>query len=192
MIRRTVAILVGSVIGVAVIAVAAQQKPQQAKPAFEVAEATIPELQEALRSGKVTSRGLVEAYLARIRAYDGQGPKLNAIIVINRNAVRDADAPPGQSALPPRDGEAVAESRRARDGDCAMPTARRRSRCRRSASPCASPPRRGRGAGHGVPLRLIVHAGAVRAIRQAVRRRQPGNSTICVCTVCVSMRLFSS
>jgi amidase len=71
----------------------AQQPPQAVKPpAFEVAEAAIPALQEAMQSGKVTSRQLVEAYLARIRAYDAQGPKLNAIIAINPNAARDAEA----------------------------------------------------------------------------------------------------
>ena len=42
---------------------------------FDVQEKTIAELQAALTSGAVTSRSLVLAYLARIRAYDLQGPQ---------------------------------------------------------------------------------------------------------------------
>src|SRR5262245_66693870 len=70
----------------------AQQRQQAKPPSFEVAEASITQLQDAMRDGKVTSKALVEAYRARIRAYDGQGPKLNAIIAINPNALRDAEA----------------------------------------------------------------------------------------------------
>lgn len=61
--------------------------PQQ----FEVIEATIPQLQAALKEGKTTSRALVEAYLARIAAYDAKGPRLNSIIMINPNALKEAE-----------------------------------------------------------------------------------------------------
>jgi Asp-tRNA(Asn)/Glu-tRNA(Gln) amidotransferase A subunit family amidase len=70
----------------------AQQNKRAPSGGFEVSEATISTLQEAMQSGTVTSRSLVEAYLARIQAYDGQGPKLNAIITTNPNAVKDAEA----------------------------------------------------------------------------------------------------
>src|SRR5712692_2210247 len=60
------------------------------KGKFEVTETTIAETQEAIRSGKVTCRQLVEAYLARIQRYD-QSTRLNAIVVINRQALGDAD-----------------------------------------------------------------------------------------------------
>ena len=53
---------------------------------FEVAEATIPEMQEAMERGLVTSVGLVDAYLARIEAYDQRGPMLNTVIRLNPNA----------------------------------------------------------------------------------------------------------
>ncbi len=53
---------------------------------FEVAEATIPEMQEAMERGLVTSVGLVDAYLARIEAYDRRGPMLNTVIRLNPNA----------------------------------------------------------------------------------------------------------
>ena len=62
-----------------------------AEPSFDVIEKTIPELQEAMREGRVTSRQLVEIYLARIAAYDRQGPRLNAMVVLNPNALRDAE-----------------------------------------------------------------------------------------------------
>jgi Asp-tRNA(Asn)/Glu-tRNA(Gln) amidotransferase A subunit family amidase len=40
----------------------------------------------------VTSRQLVEAYLARIRKYDQDGPHINAFITLNPNALETADA----------------------------------------------------------------------------------------------------
>jgi len=71
--------------------------PPKAQPApviefFEVHELSILDLQAALSSGRVTSRRLVESYLARIQAYDQAGPRLNAILTINPRAREDADA----------------------------------------------------------------------------------------------------
>jgi len=62
---------------------AAQTKP------FSVVEATIPEMQTALRTGRVTSRELVIQYLLRIAKYED---KLNAIITVNPRALEEADA----------------------------------------------------------------------------------------------------
>ena len=59
---------------------------------FEVHEQSILELQAAMQAKRVTSRGLVEAYLARSQAYDQAGPRLNAIVMINPRAREDADA----------------------------------------------------------------------------------------------------
>lgn len=61
----------------------------QARPDI-VYEASITTLQEGLRGGRWTSVALVEAYLARIAAYDQGGPALNAIIRLNPAARRDA------------------------------------------------------------------------------------------------------
>jgi Asp-tRNA(Asn)/Glu-tRNA(Gln) amidotransferase A subunit family amidase len=61
-------------------------------PAFDVQEKTIAELQAALASGAVTSRQLVLGYLARIRAYDLQGPQLNAMLAMNPKVLEIADA----------------------------------------------------------------------------------------------------
>jgi len=59
---------------------------------FDVMEKSIPELQDAMQKGEVTSRRLVEYYLARIAAYDQQGPKLNTIITLNARALETARA----------------------------------------------------------------------------------------------------
>ena len=56
--------------------------------AFSVVEATIPELQAALRAGHITSRELVTLYLIRIATYED---KLNAIITVNPKALEEAD-----------------------------------------------------------------------------------------------------
>lgn len=53
---------------------------------LEVIEASIAELGEAMAAGRVTSEELVERYLARIGAYDQQGPALNTIIALNPDA----------------------------------------------------------------------------------------------------------
>ena len=43
-------------------------------------------------SGTLTSEKLVQLYLARIEAYDKQGPKLNTVITLNKNALAEARA----------------------------------------------------------------------------------------------------
>jgi amidase len=58
--------------------------------AFEVHEASITELQNALAASRVTSVQLVDAYMARIAAYDQAGPRLNAMIRLNPTARMDA------------------------------------------------------------------------------------------------------
>lgn len=59
---------------------------------FEWEEATIPELQKAMNSGKVTSVSLVRAYLGRIREIDQSGPRVNSVIEVNPDAVEIARA----------------------------------------------------------------------------------------------------
>lgn len=64
-------------------------------PVVEVHEATIAELQRAMAEGRTTSAALVDAYLARIAAYDRRGPRLNAMIRLHpgaRAAARRLDA----------------------------------------------------------------------------------------------------
>ncbi len=57
-----------------------------------VVETGILEVQRALESDSTTSLELVDAYLARIRAYDQDGPRLNAIIRLNPQAREEAAA----------------------------------------------------------------------------------------------------
>jgi len=57
-----------------------------------VHEASIDELQDGMRRGRWTSALLVDAYLARIAAYDQRGPALNAMIRLNPAARREAIA----------------------------------------------------------------------------------------------------
>ena len=59
---------------------------------FEVTEATIAELREAMDAGQTTSAEITAAYLARIDAYDQNGPRLNTMIRINPSAIADAEA----------------------------------------------------------------------------------------------------
>ncbi|PYR55123.1 MAG: glutamyl-tRNA amidotransferase, partial [Acidobacteria bacterium] len=64
----------------------------QAPRDFDVLEKTIPDLQAAMAAGTVTSKQLVAAYLARIKAYDHDGPGLRAMIAVNPRALDAADA----------------------------------------------------------------------------------------------------
>lgn len=59
---------------------------------FDVVEAPIVELREALDSGRVTAVGLLDNYLERIAAYDHAGIRLNAVVVLNPQARADAEA----------------------------------------------------------------------------------------------------
>jgi len=46
-------------------------QPDVAKKTFQLEEATIEELQQAIRDGKITCVQIVQHYLARARAYNG-------------------------------------------------------------------------------------------------------------------------
>ncbi|VXB95493.1 Amidase [Arthrobacter sp. 9V] len=59
---------------------------------FDVVEASIAQLRAALEAGEVTSEQLTQAYLDRIEAYDHNGIKLNALVVMNPHALDDARA----------------------------------------------------------------------------------------------------
>src|SRR5690349_20140856 len=57
---------------------------------FQLVEATIPEMQAALRSGAVTSKQLVQMYLDRIEKYDRSGPRINSVRHLNPRALEIA------------------------------------------------------------------------------------------------------
>ena len=58
---------------------------------FELDEITIAELQAGMRSGKFTSRGLANRYLARVAEIDKAGPSLNTVIELNPEVLAIAD-----------------------------------------------------------------------------------------------------
>src|SRR5262245_61816483 len=64
---------------------------QTTSPRFQVVEKTIDDIHTAMKSGKLTSRQLVQAYLDRIYAFDKQGPTINCIITVNSQALAEAD-----------------------------------------------------------------------------------------------------
>ena len=59
-------------------------------PAFQVEEATIADIHQAMEEGRITAEELVQGYLDRIEAYDRQGPYLNSIITVSELALERA------------------------------------------------------------------------------------------------------
>jgi amidase len=77
--------------------VPADRDDDRGKKSFHLVEATLEDMQDAMRSRLITSEQLAEMYLARIAAYDDTGPNLNAFIHVNEVAadiarVRDVEA----------------------------------------------------------------------------------------------------
>ncbi|MDI2128417.1 amidase [Yinghuangia seranimata] len=77
---------------------------------FDVVETSIADLRAALEKGETTAVALLDAYLARIEAYDrpGTATALNAMVVMNPDARADAEASDARrargAALGPLDG----------------------------------------------------------------------------------------
>jgi len=67
------------------------QDKQSTASSFEIEETTIDQVHAAYKVRRLTARQLTQAYLDRIRAYDQQGPKINAIITLNPRALEEAD-----------------------------------------------------------------------------------------------------
>ena len=59
---------------------------------FQLMEASINEIHRGLESGKLTCHSLVQQYIDRIKAYDQQGPALNALLYVNPKALEQAHA----------------------------------------------------------------------------------------------------
>jgi amidase len=80
--------LAGLLFLAAAVAACTNSSPHIEAPPFSVVEATIPEMQAAMREGRTSSRKLVEQYLVRIALYND---KLNAVITVNPKALEEAD-----------------------------------------------------------------------------------------------------
>jgi amidase len=93
----------GSLAGLTISSVIACGQPSAQKQAdesasepyddkFELLEATITDLQQKMQAKQYTSRQLTELYLKRIDTIDKNGPKLNSVIELNKDALNMADA----------------------------------------------------------------------------------------------------
>ncbi len=95
----------GSIAGLSLTTVAAascnlastNKKPDESHDSgnlndFVLNEITIDALQQKMQSKEYTSRSITELYLKRIDAIDKSGPKLNAVIELNKDALNIADA----------------------------------------------------------------------------------------------------
>ncbi len=78
---------------------ACERAPEDATPKTEAAaaefafeETDITTLQARMTKGELSSRALTQAYLDRIAAIDDAGPMLNAVIELNVDALKEADA----------------------------------------------------------------------------------------------------
>jgi len=80
------------ILAVSVVIPATAQRQAAPRHDDAVYEASITDLQQAMSRGAVTSVALVDAYLARIAAYNHCGPALNAVIYLNPSARADAAA----------------------------------------------------------------------------------------------------
>jgi amidase len=78
-----------TMVALALVAAAGCARPMATFRPFGVVEVGIPELQQAMADGRVTSRQLVAEYLMRIALYEDQ---LKAIITVNPRALEEAEA----------------------------------------------------------------------------------------------------
>ncbi|ASN07200.1 amidase family protein [Virgibacillus necropolis] len=62
------------------------------KQLFQFNEATITNIQQSMESGELTALGLTKMYLEQIAKYNSTGPKINAVIEINPDALHIAEA----------------------------------------------------------------------------------------------------
>ena len=96
-----VVLSVGLLIPVLIKGVVSSQARAQNSPALtdltgaatlNLGNANIADLQAAFENGTLTAERLMELYLARIEAYDKEGPTINSIISLNQRALGEARA----------------------------------------------------------------------------------------------------
>jgi amidase len=86
--HRFVILLTAAAVASIAEPVAAQGKSK----AVDVVEASVADLQAAMQAGRTTSKAITQQYLARIKSIDKGGPKLNSVIEVNPDALKDAEA----------------------------------------------------------------------------------------------------
>jgi amidase len=77
-------------VAAATLGIVAMLSAQVPSP-FEIEEITIAQIHAAFREGRLTCRSLVGAYLRRIETHDRRGAALNAIVLVNPEALSVAD-----------------------------------------------------------------------------------------------------
>ncbi len=83
---------VAALAALALCAFGADVRAAGAKKGIDIVEAPVAALQEAMSAGRTTSRALTAQYLARIKAIDKAGPRINAVIEVNPDALAIAAA----------------------------------------------------------------------------------------------------
>ena len=86
--RALIALLSLAAAGILSAAQTQRSAPSAGRP-FSVVEATILEMQAAMKENRITSREIVLQYLTRIATYED---KLNAVIAVNPRALEEAEA----------------------------------------------------------------------------------------------------
>lgn len=79
-------------LGTALAAAARLGSTQPSVPPLQIEEATLVQLQSALRERRLTCRQLVDHYLRRIDVYDKNGPAINSIVLVHPRARQIADS----------------------------------------------------------------------------------------------------
>ena len=77
-----------AIVGAGAVALLSAQPPAR----FDLAEATVEQLQARMSGGQDTARSLVDKYLARIQVLDRSGPALHSVLEINPEAASIADS----------------------------------------------------------------------------------------------------
>jgi amidase len=86
--RTSVALAVLAVVSLLVVAEAQRSQSIPRRRAFSVVEASISDMQTAMKEGRVTSRELVRQYFARMAVYEHT---LHATLAVSPEALKDAD-----------------------------------------------------------------------------------------------------
>ena len=88
--KRLLILSVGAIAAItSAVSLHSQPATRQTAPPFRVYEATVADLQAAMKSGRATSREIVAQYLMRLGLYED---RLNAAIYVNPHALEEADA----------------------------------------------------------------------------------------------------
>ena len=146
------------------VATATTGATQEAPARFHLQEATIASIQQAIRTGQITTVGLVELYLKRIKAYNGTCVQRAA-----RHSRSDRDDPAGRPDQ--RAGDAQSAAGCAHDLGLRRAESAKPDRSRRRFSEHAGRARSGRRAGSSV--QADRHAG-----RPAARRRDGDQGSV--------------